>query len=446
MRWHVLEWRWRFSMATRVIMPQLGESVVEGTVTKWLKEEGERVEEYEALVEINTDKVDTEIPAPATGTLLKRYIAEGETVGAGTLLAVLGEPGEEVPAVGVGEAEAPTEAAVPSAVKAGGRRAVPPGGRQDLGFISPVVARISAEHEVDLTQVEGTGRGGRITKKDVLAYIETREAVMPAPWEQPGAGELFRPSEEVLAAAAPSAEPREDWRPGGRVPLDPVRRTIAAHMVRSKQISPHVTTVMEVDMTRVVAHRAAHKAIYARDNIKLSFTPYFVMAAASALRDVPVVNSSLREDEIHLHAEVNIGVAVSLGEAGLIVPVIRDADRVSLRGLAVAVEDLAARARSGSLEHEEVIGGTFTITNHGVAGSLLATPIINQPQAAILGVGAIQKRVVVMTTTDADGQAHESIAIRPMAYLSLSFDHRIMDGAMADRFLSRVIDRLQAWS
>jgi pyruvate/2-oxoglutarate dehydrogenase complex dihydrolipoamide acyltransferase (E2) component len=433
-------------MATRVIMPQLGESVVEGTVTKWLKEEGERVEEYEALVEINTDKVDTEIPAPATGTLLKRYIAEGETVGAGTLLAVVGEPGEEIPTVRAEKAEAPAEVAPPRAAQAERGRAVRAAKMEDLGFISPVVARISAEHNVDLTRVDGTGQGGRITKKDVLVYIETRDAAPAAPWEQPGAGELFRPSEEVFVGTQAAEGFLGEWKPGAEVPLDPVRKTIASHMVRSKQISPHVTTVMEVDMARVVAHRAAHKTVYARDGIKLSFTPYFVMAVASALRDVPVVNSSLRDDEIHLHAGVHIGVAVSLGEAGLIVPVIRDADRMSLRGLAMAVDDVAGRARSGDLEHEEVTGGTFTITNHGIAGSLLATPIINQPQAAILGVGAIQKRVVVLTTTDADGEARDSIAIRPMAYLSLSFDHRIMDGAIADRFLSEVVNRLQAWS
>lgn len=433
-------------MATRVIMPQLGESVVEGTVTKWLKEEGERVEEYEALVEINTDKVDTEIPAPATGTLLRRYIEEGETVGAGTLLAVLGEPGEEAPEAEGARDAAGTKRANRSPEEARAATDVRAGRIGDLGFISPVVARISAEREVDLTKVEGTGQGGRITKKDVLAYVERRQAAPAAPWEQPGAGELFRPTEEVFREGEAAAEAAAEWKPGADVPLDPVRKTIAAHMLRSKQTSPHVTTVMEADMTRVAAHREAHKWTFDRDGIKLSYTPYFVLAAAAALRAVPVVNSSLREEKIHLHTEVNIGMAVSLGEAGLIVPVIRDADQKSLRGLALAVEDLARRARAGDLAHEEVTGGTFTITNHGVAGSLLATPIINQPQAAILGVGAIQKRVMAVMAMDEHGDESDSIAIRPMAYLSLSFDHRIMDGAIADHFLSEIVEQLESWS
>lgn len=432
-------------MATRVVMPQLGESVVEGTVTKWLKGEGDQVDEYEPLVEINTDKVDTEIPSPATGTLLRRYVEAGQTVEAGTLLAMLGDPGEEVPEVeGLEEAPAPEvepkrQEAEPRAEPKSERR------HEELGFISPVVARISAEHDVDLRQVEGTGREGRITKDDVLAFIEAGGAEPAAPWEEPGTGELFRPSEEVFKPGEAAERPEEGWAPGSDVPLDPVRKTIAEHMQRSKRTSPHVTTVMEADLTRIVAHRKAQKERYAREGIKLTFTPYFVMMAAEALRAVPIINSSLREEGIHLHEQVNVGVAVSLGEAGLIVPVIRDADRQSLRGLASTVNDLAGRARAGELEPEEVSGGTFTITNHGVAGSLFATPIINQPQAAILGVGAIDKRVVVQTLTDELGVETEALVIRPMVYLSLTFDHRILDGAVADRFLADLVARLEGW-
>jgi 2-oxoglutarate dehydrogenase E2 component (dihydrolipoamide succinyltransferase) len=428
-------------------MPQLGESVVEGTVTRWLKAEGEQVEEYEALVEINTDKVDTEIPSPATGTLLKRYVEAGQTVEAGTLLAMLGEPGEEVP-----EAEEVEEETVPEVeperqeVKAR-EEAGPTKEQEDLGFISPVVARISAEHNINLRQVEGTGRGGRITKDDVLAFVEARDvAEPPVPWEQPGTGELFRPSEEVFKPEGADEKAPEAWAPGSDVPLDPVRKAIAEHMQRSKRTSPHVTTVMEADLGRVVAQRDGEKEQYAREDIKLTFTPYFVKAAAEALRAVPLVNSSLRDEGIHLHEQVNVGVAVSLGEAGLIVPVIKDADRQSLRGLAISVNDLAARARDGELEPEEVSGGTFTITNHGVAGSLFAMPIINQPQAAILGVGAIEKRVVVQTQRDESGTETDAMAIRPMVYLSLTFDHRILDGAVADRFLAEIVSRLEGWS
>jgi 2-oxoglutarate dehydrogenase E2 component (dihydrolipoamide succinyltransferase) len=227
--------------------------------------------------------------------------------------------------------------------------------------------------------------------------------------------------------------------------LDPVRKTIAEHMQRSKRTSPHVTTVMEADLTGIVAHRGKQKERFASEGVNLTFTPYFVMAAAEALRAVPIVNSSLGEAGIHLHERVNVGVAVSLGEAGLIVPVIRDADRQSLRGLAITVTDLAERARAGELEPDEVSGGTFTITNHGVAGSLFATPIISQPQAAILGVGAIEKRVVVRTLTDKLGAESDAMVIRPMVYLSLTFDHRLLDGAVADRFLADIVARLEGW-
>jgi 2-oxoglutarate dehydrogenase E2 component (dihydrolipoamide succinyltransferase) len=440
-------------MATEVIMPQLGESVVEGTVTKWLKNEGEPIEEFEALVEINTDKVDTEVPSPAGGSVLKLYVSEGQTVRAGTLLAVIGEPGDEIPDVSTAPKEISVEKTVaPEEPATRPVRASAPAQSRDLGFISPVVARIANEHKIDLAQVNGTGRGGRITKKDVLNYLEGRGADLVgelAPWEQPAFGELFRPTEEVFGAepeSLTSQQPSSGPAPGTIQSLDVVRRSIAEHMVRSRRTSPHVTTVMEVDLSQVVAHRQAQKESFARDGIHLTYTSYFVSAAAEALRLVPIVNSSWSDDGIHLHSQVNIGVAVSLGERGLIVPVIQEADQMSLRGLAGAVGDLSARARAKQLKPDEVHGGTFTITNHGVSGSLFATPIINQPQCAILGVGTIQKRVIVVETPHPGGGSSDVIAIRPMVYLTLTFDHRILDGVVADTFLHGMVRKLQNWA
>ena len=424
-------------MSTQVIMPQLGESVVEGTVSKWLKAEGQTVAEFEPLLEINTDKVDTEIPSPASGVLLKVLVAEGQTVQAGTLLGMIGAAGEAVPAtMPAAPAHAP-RAAPAQAPAAPAVAASLPSTPGDLGFISPVVAKIAAEHNVDLTRVPGTGAGGRITKKDVLAHVRGLPG-RPAPaWEQPASGELFRPTEEVFGTKPGSGAPA----PGQVVAHDSVRRQIAEHMVRSRRTSPHVTTVMEADLSRVVAHRQAHKEIFARDGVDLTFSAYFVAASVAALKAVPWVNASWSDDGILLHRQVNVGVAVSLGEQGLIVPVIKDADQKSLLALAAAINDLAARARGKQLKPDDVQGGTFTITNHGVSGSLFATPIINQPQAAILGVGAIQKRVVVVESPAAD-----AFAIRPMVYLTLTLDHRMLDGAVGDRFLATVVDRLEKWS
>ena len=424
-------------MSTQVIMPQLGESVVEGTVSKWLKAEGQNVAEFEPLLEINTDKVDTEIPSPAGGVLLKVLVAEGQTVQAGTVLAMIGEAGEAVPASA--PVVAPAHAAKAAPTMAPSAPVAPPAAaaRADLGFISPVVAKIAAEHNVDLTQVQGTGAGGRITKKDVLAHARGLPMPEAPAWEQPASGELFRPTEEVFGTKPPAGGPM----PGQVVLHDAVRRQIAEHMVRSRRTSPHVTTVMEADLSRVVAHRQAHKEIFARDGVDLTFSSYFVAASVAALKAVPSVNASWSDEAIVLHRQINIGVAVSLGEQGLIVPVIKDADQKSLLAIAAAIKDLAARARGRQLKPDEVQGGTFTITNHGVSGSLFATPIINQPQAAILGVGAIQKRVVVVETTGAD-----AFAIRTMVYLTLTFDHRMLDGAVADRFLAAVVERLEGWA
>ena len=433
-------------MPTKVIMPQLGESVNEGTISRWLKAEGDQVNEYDPLLEINTDKVDTEIPSPTSGTVLKILASEGETIEIGTVLAWIGEEGEPIPAEGEapenGRGAAPSlapspaveqaqEAAVPAQVS------VPPAGRErDLGFISPVVARIASEQGVDLYQIKGTGQNNRITKKDVLAYIQERQ-------NHPRA-EPSKPSAPVAAPAMPSPKPIPTpdaapvpAMPGEILPLSPVRKAIAEHMVYSKHTSPHVTTVMEVDLSRIVANREANKAAFAHDGVNLTYTAYFVSALVAGLKAHPIVNSSWSDEGVLVHSEINIGMATSLGEAGLIVPVIKNADSYSLLGLARVINDLANRARARQLKPDEVKGGTFTITNHGTSGSLFATPIINQPQCGILGVGMIQKRVIVI---------NDAIAIRPMAYVSLTFDHRILDGAIADYFLGKVVEYLQNWS
>ena len=427
-------------MGTEVIMPQLGESVIEGTVTKWLKGEGEAIEEFEALLEINTDKVDTEIPSPASGDLLRVFVTEGETVRAGTLLAYIGEKGEAIPErmdVQLPIAEAaptvPIETQTTSPKTAG--RSI------DLGFISPVVARIAADRNVDLSRVRGTGQGGRITKKDVMAYLKREDTIQP--WEQPASGELFRPSEEVFGV---EEKTQVTGKPGTVIPHDAVRKSIADHMVRSVHTSPHVTTVMEVDLSRVVTHRSRNKEIFARDGVNLTYSAYFLAASVAALKHVPIVNASWSDEGIILHQEVNVGMAVSLGEKGLIVPVIRNADQLSLLAIAREINDKASRAREGKLNPDEVHGGTFTITNHGVSNSLFATPIINQPEAAILGVGAIQKRVVVIEVRTSTGEVEDVFAIRPMVYLSLTLDHRILDGAVGDAFLGKVVSTLSDWS
>ena len=413
-------------MATQVLVPRLGESVEEVTITKWLKKEGDPVKELEPLLEVNTDKVDTEIPSPAGGTLLKILIPEGQPALVGAILAWIGKPGEElagvpIPSSMVVDASQSQPVPIPLPTPA---LTPPPEIHKELGFISPVVARIAREHNLDLHHVPGSGQGGRITKRDVLAYLDQQPAGFTA---QPAA---TQPSETSQAV------------PGSLLPLTPVRRLIAEHMLLSKHTSAHVTTVMEVDLSRVVSHRQQNKEDFSRNGVNLTFTAYFLASSVTALKEHPLVNSSWTEAGIRLHPEINIGVATSLGEAGLIVPVIKNADTLSLLGLARAINDLANRARLRQLKPDEVKGGTFTITNHGTSNSLFATPIINQPQCAILGVGAIQKRVIVVE----DQSGSDALAIRPMVYITLTFDHRILDGALADAFLAKVVQSLTKWS
>jgi len=411
-------------MATKVLVPLLGEGVEEVTIIKWLKQEGDSINELEPLLEVNTDKVDTEIPAPATGTVLKIVAEEGVPAKVGAILAFIGEAGESVESDSVASAPVKAETKVETQ-RSEPQVAVtsqPVTGNRELGFISPVVAKIAAEHGVNLQQVQGTGLNGRITKNDVLNFVESRMSGAPV----------------AAPAASPPAPVVKPIEGDQLIKHTVIRKQIADHMVMSKATSPHVLTVMEVDMNKVVKHRVANKEIFARDGVKLTFTAYFMSAIVAGLKSYPTVNSSWSDEGVLVHKAVNVGMATSLGEDGLIVPVIKNADDLSLLAMARSVNDLANRARSKKLQPDDVKGGTFTLTNHGVSGSLFAFPVINQPQCGILGVGAMQKRVVVVED--------DAIAVRPMVYLSFVFDHRILDGASADWFLAKVKETLENWA
>ncbi|HET7841909.1 MAG TPA: 2-oxoglutarate dehydrogenase, E2 component, dihydrolipoamide succinyltransferase [Terriglobia bacterium] len=432
-------------MATNVIMPQMGESIAEGTVTRWMKKVGERVERDEPLFEISTDKVDAEIPSPAAGVLAKILVKENETVAVNTVVAVINGEGAAV------EAPAPSEEAKKPAPQAKSpappaeppRRPVPApaptpsaaGPAREPGEkvrSSPLVRRIAREHNVDLTEVAGTGSGGRVSKKDILAYLERPRATGSAPTPAPTAPEASQRG----VPPAPAAKRMVFTGPTNVVPMTPMRKQIAEHMVMSRRTSAHVQTVFEVEMTRVAEMRAQHAAEFEKRNgLKLTYTPFFVRAAVEAIKEFPIINSSVDGTNIVYKRDINVGVAVAL-ESGLIVPVIKNADEKNFLGIARAVQDLAERARSKRLSVDDVEKGTFTITNPGIFGGLFGTPIIHQPQVAILGVGAIEKRPVVR---------QDAIAIRTMVYLMLSFDHRIIDGAVADQFMARVKSILENW-
>lgn len=424
-------------MATKVIMPEMGEGVVEGTVSRWLKQVGETVDQYEPILEIETDKVTTEATAEEAGTLLEILIPEGETVDVGTVLATIGQPGETPQQNGGStiKADVPEPKPVSEPVKTSAPTAVANGKPQRYtGRISPVVGRIAAEHDVDLNLVNGTGRDGRITKKDILAFVEQR-ADQPAPQPQPTPPPATPQAVPKPVTVSSSRPATPTAIPGEVVPLNNMRRAIAEHMVRSKHTSPHVTTVFEFDFTAVARHRAAHKAQFARDGANLTFTAYIIAATVEALKQHPMVNSTWTEDGIELKRQINVGMAAAIDD-GLIVPVIKGADGMNLLGLARTINNLTERARNKQLQPGDVQGGTFSITNHGTSGSLFATPIINQPQCGILGVGKIEKRVKVI---------NDAIAIRPLAYVSFTFDHRILDGKTADDFVSTIKDVIENW-
>jgi 2-oxoglutarate dehydrogenase E2 component (dihydrolipoamide succinyltransferase) len=421
-------------MPTNVIMPQMGESVAEGTITRWMKKVGERVDRDEPLFEISTDKVDAEIPSPAAGVLTQILVKENETVAVNTVVAVVDGEGATVATPAPKEAAAPSPAPslpVPSSAPAAAAPRPPEAGaghEAEEVRTSPLVRRIAHENGVDLSQVKGTGLGGRVSKKDILDYLDQRPANGTAAPQAPAA--------PPAPAAQPAAPPVEFTEATRIVPMTPMRRQIAEHMVTSKQTSAHVYTVVEVEMTRVVAMRERFKEEFERRHgIKLTYTPFFVRASVEAIKELPVINSSVDGTNIIYKRDVNIGLAVAL-ENGLIVPVIKRADEKNFLGIARAVQDLADRARSKRLSVDDVQGGTFTITNPGSFGGLFGLPIINQPQVAILGVGTIEKRPVVRD---------DAIAIRHMVYLSLSYDHRVIDGAVAERFLGKIKNGLENW-
>lgn len=417
-------------MATKVLVPRLGEGVDEVTVTKWLKQVGDSIKELEPLLEVNTDKVDTEIPAPASGTVLQIVAQEGQAAKVGELLAIIGVAGEKVETSNVSESKVESLRSIePQLSTLDLRPSTNSQPSTDLGFISPVVAKIAAEHGVNLSQVPGTGLNGRITKNDVVSYVEGQKSKVKTHSPQPA---NLQPA---------TLKPMEG---GQLIKHTVIRKSIAEHMVMSKRTSPHVLTVMEADMSRVAKHRAANKAAFEKDGVNLTFTAYFMTAIVAGLKAYPIVNSSWSNEGVLVHKNINIGMATSLGEEGLIVPVIKGADNHSLLAMARSVNDLANRARNKKLQPDEVKGGTFTLTNHGISGSLFAFPVINQPQCGILGVGAVQKRVVVIPAVD--GTRDDAIAIRPMVYMSFVFDHRILDGASADWFLAKVKETLENWS
>jgi 2-oxoglutarate dehydrogenase E2 component (dihydrolipoamide succinyltransferase) len=429
-------------MPTNVVMPQMGESIAEGTITKWLKKAGEHVDRDQPLFEITTDKVDAEIPSPAAGILSQILVKENETVPVNTVVAVIDGEGAGVaaPAAEAGEAVAPPPApmaALPPGLTATASVASAPGGptaptAPGMLRSSPLVRRIAQDYHVDLKQVRGTGLGGRISKKDILAYVEQRKSGAAA--RTAAAGQpLVQPTP---AAVQPTPSAATFAGPTQVVPMTPMRRQIAEHMVTSKRTSAHVYTVFEVEMTKVAEARERNREEFERKNgFKLTYTPFFVRAVVEAIRDVPVINSSVEGTNIIFRQDVNVGIAVAL-ETGLIVPVIKRADEKNFLGIARAVQDLAERARSKRLSVEDVQGGTFTITNPGSFGGLFGLPIINQPQVAILAVGTIEKRPVVRD---------DAIAIRAMAYLALSYDHRVIDGAVAEKFLGRIKQILENW-
>ncbi len=478
-------------MATNVIMPQMGESIAEGTVTKWLKKVGDRVERDEPLFEISTDKVDAEIPSPSAGVLTKIFVGENQTVAVNAIVAEIDGEGsgtaaggpepvrpsvttppsaspaptlsaDSTPAIappspvpapdGDTRPTSPAAALAPAAPQAPSEtQAAHEHGAAEIGGnghkirSSPLVRRIAKENRVDLRAVKGSGLGGRISKKDILAYIGAGPSRPPAPMAPQSAAQAASATTQAWPQQMPASQPAPlkapapaAWTgPTQVVPMTPMRKQIAEHMILSRRTSAHVTTVFEVEMTRVYETRAQNAAEFERRNgQKLTFTPFFVRAAVEAIKQYPIFNASVDGDSVIYKRDVNIGIAVAL-ETGLIVPVVKRADEKNFLGVARAVTDLAERARTKRLNFDEVQGGTFTITNPGVFGSLFGTPIINQPQVAILGVGVIEKRAVVR---------NDAIAIRPMAYLALSFDHRVIDGAMADQFMVKVKTGLENWS
>ena len=464
-------------MAVDVIMPQMGESIFEGTITKWLKKPGDKIERDEPLFEISTDKVDAEIPSPTAGVLKEIKVNEGQTVPIQTVVATIDAAGAgaatsapapsapaktEVPKAAAPPPAPPSPAAVSQRPMAAAPEASPepaeptgpaqrPGGNGDKIRSSPLVRRIAREHNVDLSQVPGTGAGGRVSKRDILAAVESGTGApvsspsAPAPPAPASVATIPTPQAPPPASGTPASAALQTAVPRERLyfghydvqPMSTMRQKIAEHMVLSKHVSPHVYSVEEVNVNQIVALRTKTKEKFERETgTKLTYMPFFIRAAVEALHAFPTVNASIDGTNMILHKEVNIGIAVAL-DWGLIVPVIKNADEKNFLGLARAVNDLAERARSKKLKPEEVAESTFSITNPGVFGGLFGLPVINQPNVAILGLGTIEKRPVVVD---------DAIAIRSMTYLTLSYDHRVVDGAIAHQFMGKVKHTLEEWT
>ena len=437
---------WKDIMPTDIIMPQMGESIVEGTITKWLKKPGDKVQRDEPLFEISTDKVDAEIPAPASGVLQEIKVTEGTTVGVNTVVGTIAVDGEAA-------APAKPAAEKPVAAKAEEKKAeekkaeekkaapAPPPAAASAGHeeeeearSSPLVRKIAREHGVRLSRVSGTGLGGRITKQDIMSFIEGQSSAPAAP--VPSA------SAPAAAASRPSAPPAPAPYPGDLVPMTNMRKIIAQRMIESRRTSAHVHCMYEVDFTRIVNLRNKHRAGFEqRHGARLTFMPFFVRAAVIALQQWPIINASLEGDNLRYHRHINMGIAVAL-DWGLIVPVLKNAGDLNFLGLQRGIIDLGERARTKKLKPEDVEGSTFTVTNPGQFGAVFGLPIINQPNSAIMGVGGITKQPMVIT--DKDGT--DSIAIRSVVHLTLGYDHRLIDGAVADQFMDLVKKTLQTWS
>jgi 2-oxoglutarate dehydrogenase E2 component (dihydrolipoamide succinyltransferase) len=446
---------WKEIMPTDIIMPQMGESIVEGTITKWLKKPGDKIQRDEPLFEISTDKVDAEIPAPASGVLQEIKVTEGTTVSVNTVVGTIAVDGEAASAMTKPATSAPAPpvkeekkevkeekrpaAAATSAVPA----ATPPTPAADTADegeeetrSSPLVRKIAREHGINLSQVSGTGLGGRITKQDIVTFIERPPAVPVAP------STPTRQQTAVSHLARPAAPPTPAAYPGDLVPLTNMRKIIAQRMIESRRTSAHVHCMYEVDFTRIVTLRAKHKSAFEqRHGVRLTFMPFFVRAAIIAVQQWPIINASMEADNIRYHRYINVGIAVAL-EWGLIVPVLKNAGDLNFLGLQRGITDLGERARSKKLKPEDVEGSTFTVTNPGQFGAVFGLPIINQPNSAILGVGGITKQPLVVT----DKEGNDSIAIRSVVHLTLGYDHRVIDGAVADQFMALVKKNLEGWN
>jgi pyruvate dehydrogenase E2 component (dihydrolipoamide acetyltransferase) len=440
-------------MPTDIIMPQMGESIVEGTITKWLKKPGDKVQRDEPLFEISTDKVDAEIPAPASGVLREIKVSEGTTVGVNTIVGTIAADGEAAAAPAKSGAAKPAAAkpedAKPDDAKPEERKAeekkvdpAPPSAataptandEEEEARSSPLVRKIAREHGVSLSQVSGTGLGGRITKQDILSFIDNQSSASAT---------TAAPAPSAPAPTShPSAPPAPAPYPGDLVPMTNMRKLIAKHMIESRRTSAHVHCMYEVDFTRIVNLRNKHKAGFEqRHGARLTFMPFFVRAAVMALQQWPILNASIEGDNIRYHRQINMGIAVAL-DWGLIVPVVKNAGDLNFLGLQRGISDLGERARTKKLKPEDVEGSTFTITNPGQFGAVFGLPIINQPNSAIMGVGGITKQPMVIT--DKDGT--DSIAIRSVVHLTLGYDHRLIDGAVADQFMAQVKKNLETWS